>query len=150
MSEDSISEQQRIYDVETCDSIELAEVTGTALVCKEPISFLGQIDPDSGLALEGLSIRGESIKDRILVYPTGAGSTLGSYVLLNLMNNGKAPKGIINRETDTVVLAGAIWTGIPIAHRFGGGVDPLEAIETGDIVTIKNKEKKVLVQKKKG
>ncbi len=137
------------YEVETCRSIELKEVSGEALVCTQPISFLGQIDQETGMALAGLDITGASVKDKILVYPTGAGSTVGSYVILNLLKNGAAPRGIINIETDTVVLAGAIWTGIPIAHRFAGGRNPLELIETGDKVTIKNFEGKVLVEKKK-
>ena len=141
----SVSEE---YEVETCGSVEKAEVRGEALVCSQPISFLGQIDAETGVALEGLEIEGESVKGKILVYPTGAGSTVGSYVILNLVKNGVAPLGIINRETDTVVLSGAIWADIPIAHRFADGVDPLEAIETGDYVTILNIEKKVLVEKK--
>ena len=101
----SVSEE---YEVETCGSVEKAEVRGEALVCSQPISFLGQIDAETGVALEGLEIEGESVKGKILVYPTGAGSTVGSYVILNLVKNGVAPLGIINRETDTVVLSGAM------------------------------------------
>jgi len=145
----SVVNGPKTYFVQTCSSIETDEVTGVALVCAEDISFLGQIDPGTGTAQEGLSIEGTSVKDRILVYPTGKGSTVGSYVLLNLIKNGVGPKGIINRETDTVVLSGAIWADIPIAHRFADGIDPMEVIETGDIVTIKNNEKKVVVDRKK-
>jgi len=123
----------KVYEVETCTSIELDEVTGVALVCIDPISFLGQIDPETGVARDGLEIRGECVKDRILVYPTGAGSTVGSYVLLNLKKNGVAPGGIINRETDTVVLAGAIWflgylllyaLRLPVVYQHGRYVMP--------------------------
>lgn len=132
---------------QTCDAIDTSEVTGKALVCHQPISFLGQIDPDSGRAAEGLDIAGKSVKGRILVYPTGAGSTVGSYVILNLKMQGRAPKGIINQEMDTVVLSGAIWADIPVAHRFEKGADPMDLIETGDTVTIYTKEKMVVVLK---
>jgi len=132
---------------QTCDAIDAPRVTGKALVCKQPISFLGQIDPGSGKAQEGLSISGCSVRDRILVYPTGAGSTVGSLVILNLKMHGNAPKGIINQEMDTVVLSGAIWADIPVAHRFERGLDPTEVIETGDSVTILGKEKKIMVTK---
>jgi predicted aconitase with swiveling domain len=145
---DEKGSEQQVYEAETCTTIECDEVTGQALICKDPISFLGQIDPETGDALEGIEIQGESVKDKILVYPTGAGSTVGSYVLLNLKKNGAAPKGIINRVVDTVVLSGAIWADIPVAHRFKDGTDPLDAIRTGDVVTIKNREKKVIVVRK--
>ena len=136
-----------VFRCQTCDAIDSTEVTGKALVCRQPISFLGQIDPDSGKAGEGLDIAGKSIKGKILVYPTGAGSTVGSYVILNLKMRGRAPMGIINLEMDTVVLSGAIWADIPVAHRFEKGADPTKFIETGDTVTIRSKEKSVIVLK---
>ena len=55
---------------------------GTALVSTEPIGFLGGIDPDTGVVVEkGHSLYGQSVAGRVLVFPTGKGSTVGSYTM---------------------------------------------------------------------
>ncbi|MFW6136146.1 MAG: aconitase X swivel domain-containing protein, partial [Chloroflexota bacterium] len=55
---------------------------GRALVSSEPIGFLGGVDPDTGLVIEpGHPLEGQSIAGCVLVFPTGKGSTVGSYTL---------------------------------------------------------------------
>jgi len=103
---------------------------GEALVSKEPLSFFGSIDLETGKVIEkGHDLFGKSIAGKILVFPTGKGSTVGSYALYRLKKKGKAPAGIINRETEGIIAAGAIISGIPL-------IDKLEGIEirTGDRV----------------
>jgi uncharacterized protein len=105
-----------------------------ALVTSQPISFYGGVDPNTGEVLEkDHELQGKSVKGKILVFPTGKGSTVGSYTLYRLKKNGVAPAGIINRECETVVAVGAIISEIPCVDK----VD-ISKIETGDLVRIEN------------
>jgi predicted aconitase with swiveling domain len=107
---------------------------GEALTTTQPISFYGGVDPETSEILEkGHELQGKRIKDKILVFPTGKGSTVGSYTLYRLKKGGVAPAGMINRECETVVAVGAIISEIPCVDE----VD-ISKIETGDIVRIEN------------
>ena len=90
------------------------EAEGEALVTTQPISFYGGVDPSSGEVVErGHEFRGECVKGRILVFPHGKGSTVGSYVLYRLSRCGAAPAAIINARCEPIVAVGAIISGIP-------------------------------------
>jgi predicted aconitase with swiveling domain len=91
---------------------------GKALVATKPISFLGGIDPDTGKIVEkNHDLQGESVRGRILCFPHGHGSTVGSYVLYALARKGLAPKAIVNQTADPVVVVGAIIAGIPMIDK---------------------------------
>jgi predicted aconitase with swiveling domain len=91
---------------------------GTALVTTQPISFYGGIDPATGVVTErGHELQGESVKGRVLVFPYGKGSTVGSYILYRLRKTGMAPAAIINEECETIVAVGAIISDIPCVDR---------------------------------
>jgi len=78
------------------------------------MSFYGGVNPDTGEIVEiGNELRGQSVKDRILVFPHGKGSTVGSYVMYRLAKNGVAPRAIINAKCETIVAVGAIISEIP-------------------------------------
>jgi hypothetical protein len=114
---------------------------GEALVSKEPIGFYGGIDMKTGIVIEkGHELEGKCVKDKILVFPYGKGSTVGSYVIYGLKKNGVAPKAIINKETETIVATGAILAGIVCVD----GVD-IEKIENGAYVVIEAGEKEAEV-----
>ena len=105
---------------------------GEALVSQQAISFFGGVDPESGVIIEaGHELVGKSITDKILVFPRGKGSTVGSYTLYRLRRKGLAPAGIINAESEAIVAVGAIIADIPM-------VDCLDIaqIGTGDAVII--------------
>ena len=105
---------------------------GVAIVSKEPIGFYGGIDMKTGVVIEkDHPIEGKSVKNKILVFPCGKGSTVGSYVIYGLKKNGVAPVGIVNKETETIVATGAILAGIPCVD----GID-IEKIKDGDIVLL--------------
>jgi uncharacterized protein len=96
---------------------------GKALVSKEPISFLGGVDAKTGIVLEkGHPLEGKCVKGRILVFPRGKGSTVGSYVMLGLKKNGVAPAAIINLEAETIIAVGAIISEIPMVDKPEGDV----------------------------
>ncbi len=109
-------------------------VEAEALTTTQPISFYGGIDPETSEILEkGHELQGKCINDKILVFPTGKGSTVGSYTLYRLKRGGIAPAGIINSECETVVAVGAIISEIPCVDKID-----ISKIETGDTVRIEN------------
>lgn len=119
------------------------EAKGKALVSEEPISFLGGVDPESGRINERKHpLEGESVEGRVLVFPRGKGSTVGSYVLYQLARNGRAPAAIINREAEPIVAVGAIIADLPMVHKLDR--DPLKSIESGDLVTIEGETVEVV------
>lgn len=112
--------------------IKRGKARGIALVSREPIGFLGGVDPETGIVIErGHELEGQRIAGRVLVFPTGVGSTVGPYTLYRLQKNGMAPAGIINATSDPVVAIGAIIADIPTVDR----VD-IARIKSGDLVTI--------------
>ena len=105
---------------------------GVAIVSNEPIGFYGGIDSITGIVVEeGHSLKGRCVKDKILVFPCGKGSTVGSYVIYGLAKNGVAPKGIINEETETIVATGVILAGIPCVDKID-----IKRIKDGDTVLL--------------
>lgn len=117
------------------ESVKSGSAKGKALVTTMPISFLGGVDPETGEIIEsGHKLEGKSIESRILVFPHGKGSTVGSYVIYQLAYNGKAPAGMININTEPIVATGAIIADIPLIHRLEE--NPTEVIKTGDLVLI--------------
>lgn len=100
---------------------------GEVIVSRKPLSFLGGVDPKTGIVTDAESdIRGQSIAGKILVFPRGKGSTVGSYVIYALKKNNKAPKAIIVGEAETIVATGAIISDIPMVD----GVD-ISKLRTG-------------------
>lgn len=86
-----------------------------ALVSTKPLSFLGGVDPKSGTVTEkDHDLLGKSIRNKVLCFPHGHGSTVGSYVLYSLARNNLAPKAIVNQTADPVVVVGAIIADIPM------------------------------------
>ena len=105
---------------------------GEALVSKTPIGFYGGIDAKTGIVIEkGHELEGKSVTNKILVFPNGKGSTVGSYVIYALKKNGVAPKAIINRETETIVATGVILAGIPCVDKIN-----IDEIKNGDRLVV--------------
>jgi predicted aconitase with swiveling domain len=105
---------------------------GVAIVSEEPIGFYGGIDSKTGIVIEkGHPLEGKCVTGKILVFPCGKGSTVGSYVIYGLKKNGVAPKGIVNKETETIVATGVILAGIPCVDQID-----IEKIQDGDTVLL--------------
>ncbi len=106
-------------------SISKGLATGKALITKQKISFLGAVDPVTGIIVDkALDIYGKSIANRILIFPGGKGSTVGSYVIYQLKRHGVSPSALITRRSDTIVAVGAIIAEIPAVDMLE--IDPLE------------------------
>jgi len=118
---------------------------GLALVSTKPISFLGGVDSNSGLITErDHDLKGKSVKGRILCFPHGHGSTVGSYVLYSLAKKGLGPKAIVNQTADPVVVVGAIIANIPMIDQ----VD-IQQITTGDDVEVDCSKGLIKIMKEK-
>ncbi len=125
-------------------TISPGKTEGIAIVSKEPIGFYGSFDIKTGKMIEkGHPLEGKNIKDKILVFPCGKGSTVGSYVIYGLKKNGVAPTGIINKETETIVATGVILAGIPCIDQIN-----IEEIKDGDTLILNADEARVEIVKK--
>jgi predicted aconitase with swiveling domain len=112
------------------------EAKGRALVSLAPIGFLGGVDPETGKVIEpDHPLQGQSIAGKVLVFPTGKGSTVGSYTLYRLARNGLGPVGIINARSEAIVAVGAIISEIPMVDQV-----QIERIATGDWVEIEGEQ----------
>jgi predicted aconitase with swiveling domain len=105
---------------------------GVALVSPLPVGFLGGVDPETGVVIEpGHPLRGQCVAGRVLIFPTGKGSTVGSYTLYRMARAGTAPAAIVNAQSEAIVAVGAIIGEIPMVDQ----VD-IAQIQTGDRVRI--------------
>lgn len=108
------------------------KVIGEALVTGDDISFYGGCDPETGEIVEkGHHLEGKSIAGKVLVFPSGKGSTVGSYVLYALKKAEKAPLAIVNKIMDPVVAVGCIISEIPAVDQI-----EIEKITTGQKIEV--------------
>lgn len=108
------------------------KATGEALVTSMGISFFGGVDPDTGIVVEqGHELEGLSISRKILVFPTGKGSTVGSYTLYRLKMAGLAPAAIVNAECETITAVGCIIAEIPCVDKIA-----IQSLKTGDRLAV--------------
>ena len=103
------------------------KISGEALVTKDSISFYGGVDPETGIVVEkGHELEGKSISGKILVFPSGKGSTVGSYVIYQMAKTGKGPKSLILHDCEAIVAVGAIISELPCVDQID-----VSKIETG-------------------
>lgn len=100
---------------------------GEALVTKMGISFFGGVDPETGVVVErGHELEGQCIAGRVLIFPSGKGSTVGSYTLYRLKAAGRAPAAILNAECETITAVGCIIAEIACLDQLS-----IERLESG-------------------
>jgi len=113
-----------------------------AIVTKDGISFYGGVDPDTGKVVEvGHELEGKSISGKVLVFPTGKGSTVGSYTMYRMKKNNTAPAAIVNKHIDTIIAVGCIISEIPCVDKID-----INNINTGQIVVVNGSEGTVEVK----
>jgi predicted aconitase with swiveling domain len=114
---------------------------GRALVLDEPLSFWGGIDPANGDIIDARHPQhGANVAGRILVMPSGRGSSSSSSVLAEAIRAGTAPAGIVLGEADSIVALGAI-----VARELFGMTIPVvvtagSALRTNDLATVRADE----------
>jgi len=108
------------------------QAEGEAIVTRQLISFLGGVDPDKGIIVErGHELEGQSITNKVFVFPQGKGSTSGPYVIYKMSKRKTAPS----------------MGKIPMVDRLDQ--NPLDLIETGDHVKVDGNRGVVEITKKK-
>jgi len=116
-------------------TVSRGKAMGPALVSKDAISFLGGVDPKTGDVIEkGHALYGKNVRGTVLVFPSGKGSTVGSYVIYQLKKNGVAPAAIVNVRSEPIVAVGAIISDIPMVDKLDK--DPIEFIRDGMTITV--------------
>jgi predicted aconitase with swiveling domain len=105
---------------------------GQALVSRMGVSFFGGVDPETGIVVEkGHDLEGSSVAGKVLAFPSGKGSTVGSYTLFRMRKAGTAPGAILNAECEPITAVGCILAGIPCVDRL-----PIERIASGAILRV--------------
>ena len=108
---------------------------GEALVTRDTISGWGGVNPMSGTIIETRhELRGQSFKDKVLVFPGAKGSSGWSAVFHMTRLTGTAPKAMLFNEMTTKIALGAVVMRVPAITDFD--VDPLAVIESGDWVKV--------------
>lgn len=119
-------------------------ITGRALSTDVAITYLGYVNRDSGVIEEtGHPLDGHAIKDTILIYPKGSGSTVAPYVLMGLIYTGNGPKGIVNRDICSLTIPACSLLELPYAHGFE--TDPCMEVNSGDLVEMRKVGQKVTI-----
>ncbi|RAP46410.1 MAG: hypothetical protein BZ135_03745 [Methanosphaera sp. rholeuAM6] len=118
-----------------CRMISKGKVSGRTIVTKDSISFLGGVDPKTGVVIDKKhELFDQCITDKILVIPSGKGSTVGSYVIYQMIKNNTAPKAIICQNAEPIIAIGAIISKIPMVDN--PEVDIVNSLENDICVTV--------------
>ena len=91
------------------------KVQGIVLKSENPINFLGTVDKKTGIISDNNhDLFGKSIKDVILVFPSGVGSSVGAYTIYSIKSNKAAPLAMICQKADLTVATGCALANIPL------------------------------------
>ena len=88
---------------------------GTIMKSDRPINFLGTVDKKTGIISDKThDLYKKSIKDHILVFPNGVGSSVGAYTIYSIKSNNSAPLAMICKKADLTVATGCALANIPL------------------------------------
>ena len=118
-----------------CRTISKGKISGKTIVTRDSISFLGGVDPKTGVVIDKKhELFNQCITGKILVIPSGKGSTVGSYVIYQMIKNNTAPKAIICQKAEPIIAIGAIISKIPMVDN--PEVDIVDTLENDVCVTV--------------
>ena len=118
-----------------CRKISKGHAQGEVVITSDPISFLGGVDPKTGVIIDSQhELYGKKISGKILVIPSGKGSTVGSYVIFQMAKNKTAPSAIISLKAEPIIATGAIMAEIPMVDQ--PDADILNILKEGDIIEV--------------
>ena len=118
------------------------KVKGTVLKTTNPINFLGAVDKKTGIIHDQkYDIFEKSIKDSILVFPHGIGSSVGAYTIYSLKSYESAPLAMICKKADLTVASGCALANIPMIVV---SKQKFDSIENGEEVEINTESTTIL------
>ncbi|HEV8681655.1 MAG TPA: DUF126 domain-containing protein [Actinomycetota bacterium] len=98
---------------------------GPALVLSEPLSFWGGVDPSDGRIIDRHHPQvGETVRGKIVVMPSGRGSSSSSSVLAETIRALTGPAAILLAEPDGILALGAL-----VAAKLYGRATPVVVVE---------------------
>ena len=110
------------------------KVKGIVLKSNNPINFLGTVDKKTGIISDkNHSLFEKSVKNTILVFPSGIGSSVGAYTIYSIKSNNTAPIAMICKKADLTVATGCALANIPLITI---GNEEFESIKTGMKISI--------------
>jgi predicted aconitase with swiveling domain len=108
---------------------------GQALVTRQGVSFLGGVDPETGIITEvDHELHGRSVAGQVLVLPSLKGSAGGMWIIIRLARSGLGPTAIVVSKADTILVGAVIMSEIPTIDSLAE--DPLKLVATGDRLRI--------------
>ena len=88
---------------------------GIILKSNDPINFLGTVDKKTGIISDkNHELYEKTIKDSVLVFPSGIGSSVGAYTIYSIKSNNSAPLAMICQKADLTVATGCALANIPL------------------------------------
>ena len=115
---------------------------GRVLKTASPINFLGAVDKKTGVIRdEKYDIFEKSIKNTVLVFPHGIGSSVGAYTIYSLKYNQSAPIAMICQKADLTVASGCALANIPMIVV---STEEFDSIRDGNSITVDTKSEKIL------
>ena len=91
------------------------KVKGIVLKSEKSINFLGTVDKKTGIISdENHDLYQKSLKDTVLVFPSGVGSSVGAYTIYSIKSNDTAPLAMICKKADLTVATGCALANIPL------------------------------------
>ncbi len=100
---------------------------GVVLKSENPINFLGTVEKRTGvISDDGHDLSGKSIRDTILVFPGGVGSSVGAYTIYSIKSNSAAPLAMICKKVDLTVVTGCALADIPLLTVSGEQFDSIK------------------------
>jgi uncharacterized protein len=118
---------------------------GIILKSEKSINFLGTVDKKTGIISdENHDLYQKSIKDTILVFPSGVGSSVGAYTIYSIKSNGTAPLAMICTKADLTVATGCALANIPVIVIPD---DEFVTLQTGQKITLDTESNSIISQK---
>ena len=115
---------------------------GKIMKSNNPINFLGAVDKKTGIIRDNThDMYQKSLKDTILVFPYGIGSSVGAYTIYSLKSNGTAPAAMICAKADLSVASGCAIADIPLVIATQ---DQLDSLKDGEEIEIDTDAEKIL------
>ena len=114
----------------------MSDVVGRALVLDEGLSLWGGMDPSTGQLIDAHHPqRGASLTGRVVVMPSGRGSSSSASVLAEAVRAKTAPAAILLGEADLILDIGSA-----VAEELYGTVVPVLVLDSERLAAIRDGE----------
>lgn len=119
-------------------------VKGNILKTEMPINFLGTVDKKTGVISDkNHELYEKSIKDSILLFPSGIGSSVGAYTIYSIKSNNSSPIAMVCKKADLTVATGCALANIPLVIISD---EEFSSLENGQKISIDTKSENVITK----